>query len=55
MNIPNDPSDLVQAMATDFPVILRGDLVGIYLRGSKMETNRRRDGARRNIVGSAES
>jgi predicted nucleotidyltransferase len=33
-NIPQDLSDLLQAMATDFPAILRGNLVGIYLWGS---------------------
>ena len=32
--IPKDLSDLLQAMATDFPAILRGNLVGIYLWGS---------------------
>ncbi|MBZ5607507.1 MAG: DUF4111 domain-containing protein [Acidobacteriia bacterium] len=34
MNIPKDLSDLLQAMATDFPAMLRGNLVGIYLWGS---------------------
>lgn len=34
MNIPGDLSDLLQAMARDFPAILRENLVGIYLRGS---------------------
>jgi len=34
MNVPQDLSDLLQAMATDFPAILRGNLVGIYLWGS---------------------
>jgi len=34
VNIPNDLSDLLQAMATDFPVILGSNLVGIYLWGS---------------------
>lgn len=34
MNIPADLSDLLQAMARDFPAILRGNLVGIYLWGS---------------------
>jgi Domain of unknown function (DUF4111) len=34
MNIPKNLSDLLQAMATDFPAILRGNLVGIYLWGS---------------------
>jgi Domain of unknown function (DUF4111) len=33
-NIPEDLSDLLQAMATDFPAILLGNLVGIYLWGS---------------------
>src|SRR5258708_13934283 len=33
-NIPKDLSDLLQAMATDFPRILRGNLVGVYLWGS---------------------
>jgi len=33
-SIPKDLSDLLQAMATDFPAILRGNLVGIYLWGS---------------------
>jgi hypothetical protein len=33
-NIPKDLSGLLQAMATDFPAILRGNLVGIYLWGS---------------------
>ena len=33
-NIPKDLSDLLQLMATDFPAILRGNLVGIYLWGS---------------------
>jgi predicted nucleotidyltransferase len=33
-NIPKDLSNLLEAMATDFPVILRGNLVGIYLWGS---------------------
>jgi hypothetical protein len=33
-NIPKDLSDLLQAMATDFPAMLRGNLVGIYLWGS---------------------
>jgi Domain of unknown function (DUF4111) len=33
-NIPKDLSDLLHAMATDFPAILRGNLVGIYLWGS---------------------
>jgi hypothetical protein len=31
---PKDLSDLLQAMATDFPAILQGNLVGIYLWGS---------------------
>jgi hypothetical protein len=34
MNIPEDLSSLLQAMATDLPAILRGNLVGIYLWGS---------------------
>lgn len=34
MNPPKDLSDLLQAMGTDFPAILRGNLVGIYLWGS---------------------
>ncbi len=34
MNIPGDLSDLLQAIATDLPAILRGNLVGIYLWGS---------------------
>jgi len=34
VNIPKDLSDLLQAMATDFPAILRANLVGIYLWGS---------------------
>jgi len=33
-NIPNDLSDLFQAMAADFPAIVRENLVGIYLWGS---------------------
>jgi hypothetical protein len=33
-NVPKDLSELLQAMATDIPVILRGNLVGIYLWGS---------------------
>jgi hypothetical protein len=33
-NIPKDLSDLLQVMATDFSVILRDNLVGIYLWGS---------------------
>ncbi len=33
-NIQNDLSELLRAMATDFPAILRGNLVGIYLWGS---------------------
>jgi hypothetical protein len=32
--LPTDLSDLLQAMATDFPAILQGNLVGIYLWGS---------------------
>ena len=34
INIPKDLSDLLHSMATDFPAILRGNLVGIYLWGS---------------------
>ncbi|MGP0017507.1 MAG: aminoglycoside adenylyltransferase domain-containing protein [Candidatus Sulfotelmatobacter sp.] len=34
MNIPADLSDLLQSIATDFPAILSGNLVGIYLWGS---------------------
>jgi hypothetical protein len=34
VNAPNDLSDLLQVMATDLPVILDGNLVGIYLWGS---------------------
>ncbi len=34
MDIPRDLSDLLQAMATDFPAILQGNLLGIYLWGS---------------------
>ena len=33
-NIPKDLSNLLEAMATDFPAILHGNLVGIYLWGS---------------------
>jgi hypothetical protein len=33
-NIPHDLSVLLQAMVTDFPAILSGNLVGIYLWGS---------------------
>jgi hypothetical protein len=33
-NIPKDLSGLLAAMATDFPAMLRGNLVGIYLWGS---------------------
>jgi hypothetical protein len=33
-NIPYDLSELLRVMATDFPAILRGNLVGIYLWGS---------------------
>lgn len=33
-NIPKDLSDLLRTMATDFPSMLRGNLVGIYLWGS---------------------
>jgi hypothetical protein len=31
MDVPEDLSGLLQAMAIDFPAILRGNLVGIYL------------------------
>jgi hypothetical protein len=34
MDLPEDLSNLLQAMATDFPAILRGNLLGIYLWGS---------------------
>ena len=34
MHIPGDLSGLLQAMAEDFPVMLRENLVGIYLWGS---------------------
>jgi hypothetical protein len=34
MNIPHDLSALLQAMAIDFPAILRENLVGVYLWGS---------------------
>jgi predicted nucleotidyltransferase len=33
-NVPKDLSDLLQAIADDFPTILRSNLVGIYLWGS---------------------
>ena len=33
-NIPRDLSELLQAIATDFPKILREELVGVYLWGS---------------------
>jgi hypothetical protein len=33
-NIPHDLSDLLEAIASDFSTILRGNLVGIYLWGS---------------------
>ncbi|HXN51364.1 MAG TPA: aminoglycoside adenylyltransferase domain-containing protein [Candidatus Acidoferrum sp.] len=33
-NIPPDLSNLLQTMASDFPAVLRGNLVGIYLWGS---------------------
>lgn len=33
-NIPKDLSNLLQTMTTDFPEILRGNLVGVYLWGS---------------------
>ncbi len=34
MNVPADLSDLLLAIGADFPAILRGNLVGIYLWGS---------------------
>ncbi|MGA2588558.1 MAG: aminoglycoside adenylyltransferase domain-containing protein [Bryobacteraceae bacterium] len=34
MNLPNDLSDLLQAMVADFATILRANLVGMYLWGS---------------------
>jgi Domain of unknown function (DUF4111) len=34
MKIPKDLADLLQAMVADFPEILHGNLVGIYLWGS---------------------
>jgi len=34
MSVPTDLSDLLQQIAADLPVILRGNLVGIYLWGS---------------------
>jgi len=34
MNVPTDLSGLLRAMSTDFPAILRGNLVGIYIWGS---------------------
>ena len=34
MNLHNDLSQLLQAMVNDFPVMLRENLVGIYLWGS---------------------
>ena len=34
MHIPGDLSDLLHAVAADFPAILAGNLVGIYLWGS---------------------
>lgn len=34
MNIPKDLSNLIDEIATDFPGILQGNLVGIYLWGS---------------------
>ena len=34
LQVPPDLSGLLQAMATDFPVILHGNLVGVYLWGS---------------------
>jgi hypothetical protein len=33
-NIPHDLAELLQVLATDFPAILSGNLVGIYLWGS---------------------
>ena len=33
-NTPDDLSELLQVMAKDFPAILSGNLVGIYLWGS---------------------
>lgn len=33
-NIPSDLSELLRAMAADFPPMLRGNLIGIYLWGS---------------------
>jgi hypothetical protein len=33
-NIPEDLSNLLEAMAADFPAILHGNLIGIYLWGS---------------------
>src|SRR5438445_12292440 len=33
-NIPKDLSSLLEAMAADFPAILHGNLVGIYVWGS---------------------
>jgi Domain of unknown function (DUF4111) len=34
MGIPSDLSSLLQQMATDLPIILQGNLVGLYLWGS---------------------
>ena len=34
MSIPKDLSGLLQQMATDLPVILQGNLIGLYLWGS---------------------
>jgi Domain of unknown function (DUF4111) len=34
MNVPTDLSDLLQQMAADLPVLLAGNLVGLYLWGS---------------------
>jgi len=34
VNVPTDLSELLQAIATDLPVILAGNLAGIYLWGS---------------------
>ena len=33
-NVPKDLSSLLQAMTTDLPEVLRGNLVGVYLWGS---------------------
>jgi predicted nucleotidyltransferase len=34
MDVPKDLSDLLQEIAADFPAILRGNLLGVYLWGS---------------------